>query len=85
MPDEITDAVRGIVAEELGFTTSEVWPDTQLHKELNMDSLDRMNLSLAIEEQFHLDDPISEADAEQFQTVGDLVRYVREHTVTEHL
>lgn len=73
---DITDAVREIIAEELGYSLSAVCVDSRLEQDLGMDSLDGICLCLAIEDQFHLAD-ISEEVAEKFQTVGDIVRYVR--------
>ena len=76
MPDpDINAAVREILAEELGVHTCEIWDETLLHKQLNMDSLDLVNICLQLEARFNLAG-ISDEEAERFQTVGDIVRYV---------
>ena len=53
-----------------------VTPETNLMKDLEADSLDAVEIIMAIEEEFDIEIP--DEDAEKFQLVGDLVRYVEE-------
>jgi acyl carrier protein len=71
------DTIRDIIVEQLNVEESMVTEDTNLMKDLEADSLDAVEIIMAIEEQFDIEIPDDEA--EKFQTVGDLVRYVEEN------
>ena len=68
------DTIRDIIVEQLNVEESMVTEDTNLMKDLEADSLDAVEIIMAIEEQFNIEIPDDEA--EKFQTVGDLVEYV---------
>ena len=68
------DTIRDIIVEQLNVDESMVTEDTNLMKDLEADSLDAVEIIMAIEEQFDIEIPDDEA--EKFQTVGDLVEYV---------
>ncbi len=68
------ETIRDIIVEQLGVEESMVTEDTNLMKDLEADSLDAVEIIMAIEEQFDIEIPDDEA--EKFQTVGDLVEYV---------
>ena len=68
------DTIRDIIVEQLNVEESMVTVDTNLMKDLEADSLDAVEIIMAIEEQFDIEIPDDEA--EKFQTVGDLVEYV---------
>ncbi len=68
------DTIRDIIVEQLNVEESMVTEDTNLMKDLEADSLDAVEIIMAIEEQFDIEIPDDEA--EKFQTVGDLVEYV---------
>ncbi|MDD7717926.1 MAG: acyl carrier protein [Eubacteriaceae bacterium] len=70
------DKIRDIIVEQLSVDESAVTMDTNLMKDLEADSLDAVEIIMAIEEEFMLEIP--DEDAEKFQLVGDLVRYVEE-------
>ena len=70
------DKIRKIIADQLSVEESAVTMDTNLMKDLEADSLDAVEIIMAIEEEFMLEIP--DEDAEKFQLVGDLVRYVEE-------
>ena len=71
------DKIKEIIAEQLGVDDPEtIALDTNLMKDLEADSLDAVEIIMAIEDTFDIDIP--DEDAEKFQTVGDLVRYVEE-------
>ena len=68
------DTIRDIIVEQLNVEESMITEDTNLMKDLEADSLDAVEIIMAIEEQFDIEIPDDEA--ERFQTVGDLVEYV---------
>lgn len=71
------DKIKEIIAEQLGVDDPEtIALDTNLMKDLEADSLDAVEIIMAIEDTFDIEIP--DEDAEKFQTVGDLVRYVEE-------
>ena len=69
--------IRDIIVEQLSVEPSMVTEETNLMKDLEADSLDAVEIIMAIEEQFDIEIPDDEA--EKFQTVEDLVEYVEEH------
>jgi acyl carrier protein len=71
------ETIRDIIVEQLSVEPSMVTEDTNLMKDLEADSLDAVEIIMAIEEQFDIEIPDDEA--EKFQTVEDLVDYVEEH------
>ena len=73
----IFDEIKDIIIDQLQVDESEVTMDTNLMKDLSADSLDAVEIILAIEEEYGIEIP--DEDAETFQTVGDLVRYVEEN------
>ena len=70
------DKIKAIIAEQLGVDESEVKPETHLMKDLEADSLDAVEIIMAIEDEFAIEIP--DEEAEKFQTVKDLVKYVEE-------
>ena len=73
----ILDEIKDIIIDQLQVDESEVTMDTNLMKDLSADSLDAVEIIMAIEEEYGIEIP--DEDAETFQTVGDLVRYVEEN------
>ncbi len=71
------ETIRDIIVEQLSVEPSMVTEETNLMKDLEADSLDAVEIIMAIEEQFDIEIPDDEA--EKFQTVEDLVEYVEEH------
>ena len=71
------EKIREIIMEQLNVEESAVTMDTHLMKDLEADSLDAAEIIMSIEEAFGIDN-IPDEDAEKFQLVGDLVRYVEE-------
>ena len=70
------DKIKGIIVEQLGVEESAVAMDTNLMKDLEADSLDAVEIIMAIEDEFDIEIP--DEDAEKFQLDGDLVKYVEE-------
>ena len=73
----IFDEIKDIIIDQLQVEESEVTMDTNLMKDLSADSLDAVEIIMAIEEEYGSEIP--DEDAETFQTVGDLVKYVEEN------
>ena len=67
------DKIKGIIAEQLGVDEDAVKMETHLMKDLEADSLDAVEIIMAIEDEFDIEVP---DDAEKFQTVSDIVNYV---------
>ena len=68
------DKIKGIIAEQLGVEEDKVTMETHLMKDLEADSLDAVEIIMAIEDEFDIEVP--DEDAEKFQTVSDIVSYV---------
>jgi len=66
-----------IIVEQLGVSEEEVTMEASFIDDLGADSLDLVELIMAMEEEFSLE--ISDEDAEKIQTVQDVVNYISEH------
>ena len=73
----IEDEVFEAVARQSGIDKDKLRLDSRLKEDLNMDSLDEAEFAMGLEEKY--DVIISEEDAKNLRTVGDLVKYVREY------
>ena len=73
----IFDKIKDIIIEQLQVEESDISMETNLMKDLSADSLDAVEIIMAIEEEYGIEIP--DEDAENFQTVGDLVEYVEEN------
>ena len=71
---EIADKVKKIVVEQLGVSEDQVTPEAKFIEDLGADSLDQVELVMALEEAFGSDIP--EEEAEKLTTVGDAIAYV---------
>ena len=71
---EIADKVKKIVVEQLGVSEEQVTPEAKFIEDLGADSLDQVELVMALEEAFGSDIP--DEDAEKLTTVGDAIAYV---------
>lgn len=74
----VFDKIKSIIVEQLGVEESQVALETHLMKDLEADSLDAVEIIMAIEDEFDLEVP--DEAAEKFQSVGDIVKYVEEKT-----
>ncbi|MCY3919737.1 MAG: acyl carrier protein [Chloroflexota bacterium] len=78
----IEQRVLAIVAEQLRVPSDEVTAESHLLDDLNADSLDVVDLTIAIEEEFSSDDApieISEDAAAEMRTVQDIITYLEDH------
>ena len=75
--EEILEKVKAIIVEQLGVTDTAVTMDASFIDDLGADSLDIVELVMAIEEEFDIEIP--DSDAEKVVTVGDVVDYIKEN------
>lgn len=73
----IIDEVKAIIIEQLGVDEEDVKIDSSFVDDLGADSLDIVELVMALEEEFELEIP--DEDAEKIRTVGEAVKYIQEH------
>ena len=74
--EEILEKVKGIIVEQLGVADTAVTMEASFIDDLGADSLDIVELVMALEEEFDIEIP--DADAEKVVTVGDVVDYIKE-------
>ncbi|MCI6990342.1 MAG: acyl carrier protein [Clostridiales bacterium] len=72
----ILEKLQSLIADQLGVDGSGITMDTNFEEDLGVDSLDIVELSLALEEEFDIGE-MSEEDLASIKTVGDLVRYLQ--------
>ena len=77
-PEEIFEKLKLIIVEQLGATESTITLDSSFIDDLGADSLDIVELIMALEEEFDIEIP--DADAEKVITVGDVVEYIKDNT-----
>ncbi|MEO2083297.1 MAG: acyl carrier protein [Desulfurobacteriaceae bacterium] len=75
--ENIEQKVKEIVADRLGVDPDEVTPEASFVEDLGADSLDTVELVMALEEEFGIEIP--DEDAEKIQTVGDAIEYIQKH------
>ncbi len=71
------DKVKEIIVEQLGVSAEQVKAEARFIDDLGADSLDTVELIMALEEEFGVEIP--DEDAEKMVTVGDAVNYLKEH------
>lgn len=74
----VEQRVKEIIVEQLGVEESQVNPAAKFVDDLGADSLDTVELVMALEEEFSLEIP--DEDAEKITSVGDAVNYIQEHS-----
>ena len=73
----VFDRVKAIVVEQLGVEADQVMPQSKFVEDLGADSLDVVELVMALEEEFDLEIP--DEDAEKIATVGEAAKYIERH------
>ena len=77
---DVGEKVKAIIAEQLGVKPEEVTDSASFVDDLGADSLDTVELVMALEEEFGVEIP--DEDAEKITTVGDAVNYIQEKAKT---
>ena len=72
----IEQRIRDIIVEQLGVNADQVTPEAKFIEDLGADSLDTVELVMALEEEFDLEIPDNEA--EKLQSVVDVIKYVED-------
>ncbi len=72
--DDIASKVKEITSEQLGVDESQITPEANFVDDLGADSLDTVELVMALEEEFDLE--ISDEEAEKLTTVNRVISYV---------
>ena len=68
------EKIRELIVEQLGVEESAVNLETSLMKDLEADSLDAVEIIMALEDEFEIS--IADEDAENFKNIGDIVKYI---------
>ncbi|HAN04308.1 MAG TPA: acyl carrier protein [Elusimicrobia bacterium] len=74
--ENFEERVKKIITEQLAVDAAEVTPQAQFVQDLGADSLDTVELVMALEEEFDIEIP--DEDAEKIKTVGMAISYIKE-------
>jgi acyl carrier protein len=72
--DSLSDRIRELLAEQLGVDRGEMTPNSNILDDLGADSLDVVEIVMALEEAFDIEIP--DEDAEGMRTIADVEKYV---------
>ena len=72
----VAEKVNDIISEQLGVKKEEIKPESSFIDDLGADSLDTVEVVMALEEEFGIEIP--DEDAEKITTVGEAVKYIEE-------
>ena len=73
----ILEKLQSLIADQLGVSGASITMDTNFEEDLGVDSLDIVELSLALEEEFDIEIP--DEEVENIKEVGDIVKYIESH------
>lgn len=73
----ILEKLKEFIVEQIKIDPDEITLDSRLSKDLEADSLDQVEVLMALEDEFDIEIP--DEDAEKFVTVGDIVEYLEKH------
>ena len=74
----ILDRVKKVIADQLGLDVKEITMESSFVDDLGADSLDIVELIMALEEDFDIEIP--DEDAEKITSVGNIVEYIKAHS-----
>lgn len=75
--ENVQERVKNIIVEQLGVEADQVKPEAQFVNDLGADSLDTVELIMALEEEFDIEIP--DDKAEKIKTVGEAISYIEEN------
>lgn len=75
---DVADALREIMAARLGLTAEQIVPEARLVEDLGLDSLDAVELAIAVERKFDIEVP--EEELTKLKTVADMLALVESRT-----
>jgi acyl carrier protein len=75
--EKVESRLKEIIAEQLGISEDEIVPEASFIEDLGADSLDIVELIMALEEEFDIQ--ISDEEAEKIQTVQDAINFIMEN------
>jgi len=75
--ENVQERVKNIIVEQLGVEADQVKPEAQFVNDLGADSLDTVELIMALEEEFDVEIP--DEKAEKIKTVGEAIEYIEEY------
>ncbi len=74
----LIEEVKEVVAEQLNVNADDIKEESKFVEDLGADSLDVVELIMELEEKFDIEIP--DSDAEKIATVGDVIKYIEEHS-----
>ena len=77
----VFDKVKEIIIDQLDVDGSAITPDTSLTKDLEADSLDAVEIIMAIEDEYEIEIP--DEEAEKFAIIGDIVHFIEEQLASK--
>jgi acyl carrier protein len=77
----VIERVKKMIVEQLGVSESEVVPEAKFIDDLGADSLDIVELIMALEDEYNLEIP--DEDAEKMETVGDAIKYIEDRLASK--
>lgn len=77
---DLEEKVKKIIVDQLGVDAAEVTPEASFIEDLGADSLDTVELVMALEEEFGIEIP--DEEAEKIATVKDAVAYIKSHSAS---
>ena len=75
--EEVFEKVKNVIIEQLGVAENNITMEASFIDDLGADSLDIVELIMALEEEFDIEIP--DSDAEKVVTVGEVVEYIKDH------
>ncbi len=75
--ENVQERVKNIIVEQLGVEADQVKPEAQFVNDLGADSLDTVELIMALEDEFKIDIP--DEKAEKIKTVGEAIEYIEQN------